>query len=63
MIGKIILFTIGSILGIVIFFSLMILAHIMWINYRIVTRRIDDYYQDREIQREKEEINKFKKKL
>ena len=63
MIGKIILFAIGSILGIVIFFSLMILAHIMWINYRIITRRIDDYYQDREIQREKEEINKFKKKL
>ena len=63
MIGKIILLAIGSILGIVFFFGLMIFAHIMWVHYRIVTRRIDDYYQEQEFQRERDGIKKFKEKL
>ena len=63
MIGKAILLVIGSILGIVIFFGLMIFAHIMWVHYRIITRRIDDYYQEQEFRREREQISDFKKKL
>lgn len=63
MIGKIMLFVIGSILGIVILFGLMIFAHIMWVHYRIIARRIDDYYQEQEFRREREQINDFKKKL
>lgn len=63
MIGKIILLAIGSILGIVIFFGLMIFAHIFWVHYRIITRRLDDYYQEQEFRREREKVSDFKKKL
>ena len=63
MIGKAILLVIGSILRIVIFIGLMIFAHIMWVHYRIITRRIDDYYQEQEFRREREQISDFKKKL
>lgn len=63
MVGKVILFVIGSILGIVIIFGLMIFAHIMWVHYRIIARRIDDYYQEQEFRREREKVNDFKKKL
>ena len=61
--SKIVLMIIGAIFGIVILFGLMIFAHIMWVQYRIITRRIDDYYQEQEFQREREQINDFKKKL
>lgn len=63
MISKMMLFVIGSILGIVILFGLMIFAHIMWVHYRIIASRIDDYYQEQEFRREREEVNDFKKKL
>lgn len=63
MIGKILLFIFGAIIGIVFLFCLMILAHLLWVHYKIIAQRIDDYYQDRENQREAEEIYKFKKKL
>ena len=61
--SKIVLVIIGAIFGIVILFGLMIFAHIMWVHYRIITRRIDDYYQEQEFRREREQINDFKKKL
>lgn len=61
--SKIMLMIIGAIFGIVILFGLMIFAHIMWVHYRIITRRIDDYYQEQEFRREREQINDFKKKL
>ena len=61
--SKVMLIIVGAILGIVILFGLMIFAHIMWVQYRIITRRIDDYYQEQEFQREREQINDFKKKL
>lgn len=61
--SKFVLMIIGAIFGIVILFGLMIFAHIMWVHYRIITRRIDDYYQEQEFRREREQINDFKKKL
>lgn len=61
--SKFVLMVIGAIFGIVILFGLMIFAHIMWVHYRIITRRIDDYYQEQEFRREREQINDFKKKL
>ncbi len=63
MIVKILLFIFGGIIGIVVLFCFMILAHLLWVHYRIIARRIDDYYQDRENQREAEEIYKFKKNI
>lgn len=61
--SKFVLMIIGAIFGIVILFGLMIFAHIMWVHYRIITRRIDDYYQEQEFQRERDGIKKFKEKL
>lgn len=61
--SKIVLMIIGAIFGIVILFGLMIFAHIMWVHYRIITRRIDDYYQEQEFRMEREKVNDFKKKL
>lgn len=61
--SKFVLMIIGAIFGIVILFGLMIFAHIMWVHYRIITRRIDDYYQEQEFRREREQISDFKKKL
>lgn len=61
--SKIVLMIIGAIFGIVILFGLMIFAHIMWVHYRIIARRIDDYYQEQEFQRERDGIKKFKEKL
>lgn len=63
MIGKILLFIFGAIIGIVFLFCLMIFSHILWVHYKIIARRLDEYYQEQEIRREQEEIYKFKKKL
>lgn len=61
--GKVIFFIICAVIGIVVLFCLMILSHLLWVHYKIIAQRIDDYYQDRESQIEQEEIYKFKKNL
>lgn len=61
--GKAIFFIICAVIGIVVLFCLTILSHLLWVHYKIIAQRIDDYYQDRESQIEQEEIYKFKKNL
>ena len=50
-------------LGIALGFLLLIMGYIMLKYLEIIFRRIDEYFIDRELRREQEEIYKFKKNL
>lgn len=60
---KILMIILGMAIGIVSVFLLSILGYIMIKYLRIIFDRIDDYFIQREIEQEEQEINDFKRKL
>lgn len=60
---KVVLIILGAVFGIVLLFILAVIGHIFWGYYRIVCDRIDEYFYQREIEKEQKEIYEFKKKL
>lgn len=60
---KILLILLGMAIGIVSVFLLSIMGYIMFKYLRIIFDRIDDYFIQREIEQEQEEIYKFKKNI
>ncbi len=53
----------GMAIGIVSVFLLSILGYIMIKYLRIIFDRIDDYFIQRELEQEEQEINEFKKNI
>lgn len=53
----------GMAIGLVSVFLLSIMGYIMFKYLRIIFDRIDDYFIQRELEQEEQEINEFKKKL
>ena len=60
---KIILIILGMAIGLVSVFLLSIMGYIMIKYLRIIFDRIDDYFIQRELEQEEQEINEFKKNL
>lgn len=53
----------GMAIGLGSVFLLSIMGYIMFKYLRIIFDRIDDYFIQRELEQEEQEINEFKKKL
>ena len=60
---KILMIVLGMAIGIGSVFLLSIMGYIMLKYLEIIFRRIDEYFIDRELTHEQEEIYKFKKNL
>ena len=60
---KILMIILGMAIGIVSVFLLSIIGYIMIKYLRIIFDRIDDYFIQRELEQEEQEINDFKRNL
>lgn len=60
---KIILIILGMAIGLVSVFLLSIMGYIMIKYLRIIFDRIDNYFIQRELEQEEQEINEFKKNI
>lgn len=60
---RIILILLGMAIGLVSVFLLSIMGYIMIKYLRIIFDRIDDYFIQRELEQEEQEINDFKRNL
>ncbi len=60
---KILMIILGMAIGLVSVFLLSIMGYIMMKYLRIIFDRIDDYFIQREIEQEEQEINEFKKNI
>ena len=60
---KILMIVLGMAIGIGSVFLLSIMGYIMIKYLRIIFDRIDDYFIQRELEQEEQEINDFKRKL
>ena len=60
---KILMIILGMAIGLVSVFLLSIMGYIMIKYLRIIFDRIDEYFIQRELEQEEQEINEFKKKL
>lgn len=60
---KILMILLGMAIGIVSVFLLSIMGYIMIKYLRIIFDRIDDYFIQRELEQEEQEINEFKKNI
>lgn len=60
---KILMIILGMAIGIVSVFLLSIMGYIMIKYLRIIFDRIDDYFIQRELEQEEQEINEFKRNL
>lgn len=60
---KILMIVLGMAIGIGSVFLLSIMGYIMIKYLRIIFDRIDDYFIQRELEQEEQEINEFKKNL
>lgn len=60
---KILMIILGMAIGIVSVFLLSILGYIMIKYLRIIFDRIDDYFIQRELEQEEQEIYEFKKNI
>lgn len=63
MINKIILLILGVVIAAVIICAGMILFHILFHYIDIVEDRVDEYFEIRRKQKEREEIEKFKRNI
>ena len=63
MIGKSLLILLGITLGFVAVFILGVMMHLFIYYYGMVTDRIDEYFRERRAEKEREEIERFKKNL
>lgn len=60
---KILMIILGMAIGIVSVFLLSIMGYIMFKYLRIIFDRIDDYFIQRELEQEEQEIYEFKKNI
>ena len=60
---KILTIILGMAIGLVSVFLLSIMGYIMLKYLRIIFDRIDDYFIQRELEQEEQEINEFKKNI
>ena len=60
---KILMIILGMAIGLVSVFLLSIMGYIMIKYLRIIFDRIDDYFIQRELEQEEQEINEFKKNI
>ena len=63
MIVKILLILLGIISGFVAIFILGLMIHLFIYYYGMVTDRIDEYFRERQAEKEREEIERFKKNI